>query len=121
MNKNRAPFPEYIDKTRMFGPFELDEAAFIVGGIGLSLVLGFALAINVAIAMVSGMVGGVVIALIIKSIKKNFAEGYLFHMAYVKGLKHPMDDNPKAKIKYPNYYKKKIKIMPSGYVTTLVE
>jgi len=117
----RAPFPRFIDKTRMVGPFEVDEAAFIVGSVGFMLVAGFALNINVAVAMLIGLVLGIVIALSIKALKKNFADGYLYHLAYKKGLHHPLADNPTVRVKHPNYIKNNIKIMPSGYMKTLVE
>lgn len=122
MNEHfRAPFPKYIDRPRMFGPFEIDEAAFIVVGVGVSLVLGFAFAINVAIALIGGLFGGMGIAMGIKSIKKNFAVGYLYHLAYKKGLRHPVYNNPKAQIKYPELFKKDVKLMPHGFIKTLVE
>lgn len=121
MQKFRAPFPKYIDKTRMVGPFEIDEAAFIVVGVGVMLILGFALEINVAVAMIIGMALGLIIALIIKGIKRNYAEGYLFHLAYIKGLKHPMKDNPTVRVKYIRYFRNNVKLMPAGYIKTLVE
>lgn len=117
----RASFPKYIDKTRMIGPFEIDEAAFIVVSVGLSLVLGFAVAINVAIALGGGLLFGVFIAMTMKAIKKNFAEGYLYHLAYKMGLRHPLNDDPTVHIKHPNYIKNKIKTMPNGFIKVLVE
>lgn len=121
MAKFRPPFPKYIDKTRMIGPFEIDEAAFIVASVGFMLVLGFALAINVAIALIIGLFIGLAIAAAMKAVKKNFAEGYLYHLMYNKGVRHPLNDNPRALVTHPNYIKKKIKIMPAGYIKTLVE
>lgn len=121
MAQQRAPFPRYIDKTRMVGPFELDEAAFIVGGVGVMLVVGFAMAINVAIALLLGLGIGLVGAVAIKAVKKNFAEGYLKHLAYRKGMRHPMYGNPKARVNHPRYFKNNVKLMPQGFIKTLVE
>lgn len=121
MAKFRAPFPKYIDKTRMVGPFEIDEATFIVVSVGFSLIIGFALAINVAIALGAGILIGLGIAVAIKALKKNFAEGYIYHLMYKKGLRHPLHSDPTVRVQHPNYIKKKIKIMPNGFIKTLVE
>ncbi len=121
MAKFRAPFPKYIDKTRMVGPFEIDEAAFIIVSVGASLVIGFALGINVALALGGGIIGGLMMAVGIKAIKRNFAEGYIYHLMYKKGLRHPMYDNPSVRLKHPSYIKNQIKIIPNGFIKTLVE
>ena len=117
----RTPFPKHIDKPRVVGPFEIDEAAFIIVGVGLMLLVGFATGLNVSVALISGVIGGLFGAVTIKGIKKNFADGYLYHLAYTKGLRHPVFDDPNVRLFYSYLFKKDIKIMPQGFITTLVE
>jgi len=118
---NRSPFPKFIDKIKMIGPFEIDEFAFIVAGVAVMLIAGFMFTINVALAIVLGLFLGLFIALIIKGVKVKFSEGYIYHLLYIKGIRHPMHDNPTARVKHIEYYRKNLKAIPLGFVKTLVE
>lgn len=116
-----VPFPKYIDKTKMFGPMEIDEASMILVGLFGSLVVGFMIGANVAASLVGGVVFGAIGAGILRSIKRRYAEGFLWHMAYRKGLYHPVKDAKTAKLKYPEISAKKLKVIPSGYIKTLID
>lgn len=117
---DRVFFPKHLDKTRMFGPLELDEAAFIIVGVGVFLPLGFALGWNVAISLLGGLTSGIAIALAVKGIKSKYAEGYIFHRLYSSGLRHPHEDSPAFRVSHPHLYKDDIHLMPQGYFSTLV-
>ena len=119
--KRKVPFPKWIDRPPMFGPFELDEAAFIVGSIGFWLLLGFALGMNVAVSIVVGLAFGLILATIVKGLKVKFAEGFVFHKIYKIGLRHPVRDNAKGRIAHPELFRNGVKLIPDGYIATLVE
>lgn len=113
-------FPKHLDKNRLFGPLEIDEAAFVILGVGFALPVGFMLGMNVAIVLIGGLFAGVFMALTVKRIKSKYAEGYIYHKLYISGLKHPHDDSPQNRVAYPHLYKKGLRLLPQGYFGTLV-
>ena len=117
----RIPFPRYIDRTKMVGMFEIDEFFFIFFTLIAAIIIGFVIGMNVAAAMASGLFGGFFIAGGMRTIKRKYAEGFLFHMAYRKGLYHPVKDDKAMIVKHPEVVKKKLKLVPSGYVHVLVD
>lgn len=116
----RVPFPRYIDRTRMVGIFEMDEFFALLAVIIIMLIVGFAVALNVALAMLIGLVIGGLLAAFMRSIKRNYAEGFIFHMMYRRGIYHPVLDDKMVSAKHPEVARNKLKLLPSGFVGVLV-
>lgn len=117
----KVPFPKYIDRQKLFGPLELDEAASILVGVFLMLVAGFVFGMNVALSLVLGLVVGGFISAIIHGLKKNYPDGYIPHSAYRKGLYHPVMDNKALVASHPEVVKKNLKVLPTGFLKVLTE
>lgn len=120
MSNIRVPFPKYIDRIRMIGMFELDEFFMVIAGVAVMLIVGFGLALNVALSMGIGLILGGVVAATLRTIKRSYAEGFLFHLAYRKGLFHPVTDDKTMLAKHPEVAKKGLRLMPKGYIGVLV-
>lgn len=116
----QVPFPKYIDRQKMFGPLEMDEAISVLVGIFGAIAVGFLFALNVAVALVLGVFLGLGVASVIRNVKRNFAEGFLFHLAYRKGLYHPALDDKTMITKHPEVVLRGLKIIPTGFYKYLV-
>ena len=117
----QVPFPKYIDRQKMFGPLEIDEAASVLVGIFLMLVIGFVLALNVALSLVLGVVLGIFVAMALHGLKQNYPEGFIAHMAYRRGLYHPVTDNKTLIASHPEVTKKGLLVLPTGFLKVLTE
>lgn len=118
---NQVPFPKYIDRQKLFGPLEMDEAASVLVGIFLMLVMGFVFSLNVALSLILGVVLGIVVAMMLHGLKQNYPEGFILHSAYRKGLYHPVMDNKTLVASHPEVTKKGLKVLPTGFLRVLSE
>lgn len=117
----QVPFPKYIDKQKMFGPLEIDEAASTLVGIFLMLIVGFAFSLNVALSLVLGVILGIFVAMALHGLKQNYPEGFIAHMAYRRGYYHPVTDNKALIALHPEVVKKGLLVLPTGFYKTLTE
>jgi len=117
----QVPFPKYIDRQKMFGPMELDEAFSVLLGVVIMLLVGFAFNLNVALALIIGLFLGFAIAGVLHGIKSNYPEGFIFHTLYRSGIYHPVRDNKTLVTKYPEVVHKGLKVLPMGFLSTLSE
>ncbi len=116
----KVPFPRYIDRVRMVGILEMDEFFMVFIVLIIMLIVGFAIALNVALTMLIGLIIGGIVAATMRSIKRNYADGYIYHMLYRRGIYHPVKDDKALLAKHPVIAKKNIKLLPSGFVGVLV-
>lgn len=106
-------FPRFVDRPRLIGMFEIDEAgatfAIVVVLIAASLATPSIGSLEVILA---GLFLGGSFGYFYKKFKKNRANGYTFHKLYKIGAFHPTDNKMVMK-KYP--YLKKEKAIPYGF------
>lgn len=116
----RVPFPRYIDRIRMVGIFEMDEFFVLLGVLVIMLIIGFSIALNVALTMLIGLIVGGSVAAIMRAVKRNYAEGFIFHMLYRRGVYHPVMDDKTMLAKHPEITRNKLKLLPAGFIGVLV-
>jgi|SaaInlStandDraft_3_1057020.scaffolds.fasta_scaffold180776_1 hypothetical protein len=116
-----VPFPRYIDKPRMVGILEMDEAFLAVGFIVASVIIGFLFRLDSTMMMMGGLFTGLLSAWLFHKFKIASPDGYTWHFVYRKGLYHPVIDNL-ARLKFRKDIKKhNLKIIPTGIVTVFIE
>lgn len=109
-----VPFPRFIDRPRMVGIFEIDEAALTLFTMVSSVLYGFFTQQSTVIVMPTGLIVGVFLAMALHKFKANNPNGYTMHLLYKKGIYHPVIDN--KKILRKDIKKHNLKIIPTGIV-----
>ncbi len=120
VNKAReVPFPKFVDRPKMIGIFEMDEA--MVGLIPMvSVVLiGFVKNYESSIVLILGLVLWVLTGFLVHKFKKNNPNGFMYHYIYRVGLYHPILSNPKLAILRKDI-RKGAKIIPTGIVKIFI-
>lgn len=74
---DRVRIPQYVDEMAQIGPWEADEAIFLVLGLFGGILLK---------AMISGFIVGAIVAYIFGKYKSGKNRGMLMHVTYWYGL-----------------------------------
>ena len=106
-------FPRFVDRPRLIGMFEIDEAG-LTFGIIVALITGSLAfpSIGSLEIILSGIFLGGSAGYFYKKFKKNRPNGYTWHQFYKIGAYHPTD-NKIAAAEYP--YLKEHKGVPYGF------
>lgn len=108
-------FPRFIDRPRLLGVFEIDEAALTFGIIVVLIAGSLAVpSVGSLEVILTGVFLGGAAGYFYKKFKKNRANGYTWHQLYKIGAYHPTD-NKIAVNSYP--YLKNEKAVPYGFIT----
>jgi type IV conjugative transfer system protein TraL len=120
MHKQKTLFPRYLDRPKMIGVFEIDEA-FV--GMGIFMVIfffGFFFMLDAGLTMGIGFIAMFSTAYGVKKFKKSFPDNFIYHLVYKLGYFHPVTDNQKLKLTREDI-KNGSKILPTGYIKHFFE
>lgn len=120
MVHNMVPFPEHLDKMKLYWIFEEDEAFAFIFSISFGLLGGFFIQMNVGLVMVLGILVGVFIATILRRIKSKHPQGFIKHWLYNHGIYNPQTMNAKLQLTHPELFKPHVKLSPRGFISILV-
>ena len=111
-------FPQYIDRARLIGVFEMDEFAIVFGLIFLIVAASLAFpSLGTVIVMPTAFFVGMLGGISFKKFKKNKPDGFTVQWLYKTGLLHP-DEDPTRLVRHP--YLAKLRTVPYGFVKELV-
>lgn len=115
----KVPFPRYVDRPKMIGIFEIDEATIGLVPMVFTILFGFINEYESSIMLILGFVLWIITGMIVHKFKKNNPNGFMHHYAYRIGYYHPILSNSKIKLKRKDI-KKGAKIIPTGIVRTFI-
>lgn len=115
----RIAFPRYIDKPKMIGIFEMDEAMLGLVPLVVIMLIGFIKSYDSTIIMIIGFLLWFITGLVIHKFKENNPNGYMYHFFYRQGIYHPVMSNVKLQVMRKDI-KDGSKIVPTGIVRVFV-
>jgi len=120
MDENQiVKFPRYVDKPKMIGIFEMDEA--VIGMIPMFITILYGLFNNSdsSLTLMLGFVLWFITGILVHKFKKNNPNGFMYHYAYRIGFYHPIKSNPKLKVTRKDIRDGR-KIIPTGIVKVFI-
>lgn len=115
----KVPFPRYVDRPKMIGIFEIDEATIGLVPMVITVLFGFVNEYESSIMLILGFVLWIITGLLVHKFKKNNPNGFMFHYAYRVGYYHPILSNQKLKLNRKDI-RDGAKIIPTGIVRTFI-
>lgn len=115
----QVPFPRYIDRPKMIGIFEIDEAAVGLIPMVLTALYGFIKGYESSIMLALGFVLWIATGIIVHKFKANNPNGFVFHWFYRMGIYHPIMSNAKIRLRRKDV-RGGAKIIPTGIVRTFL-
>lgn len=115
----KVPFPRFIDRPKMIGIFEMDEAMIGIIPMILTILVGFIQGYESSIMLALGFVLWIISGILIHKFKENNPNGYIYHYFYRSGLYHPVYSNIKLQ-QFRKDIKEGAKIVPTGIVRTFI-
>lgn len=115
----KVPFPRFIDRPKMIGIFEIDEASIGFIPMIIIVMIGFINSYESSIMLILGFVAWIITGILIHKFKENNPNGYIYHYFYRAGLYHPVMSNIKIQQTRKDI-KNGAKIIPTGIVRTFI-
>jgi len=115
----KVPFPRYVDRPKMIGIFEIDEAMIGLIPMVIIVLIGFLKGYESSIVLIIGFLLWIGTGFLVHKFKKNNPNGFMYHYIYRIGLYHPIMSNAKIKLKRKDI-RDGAKIIPTGIVKIFV-
>lgn len=112
-------FPRFIDRPKMIGIFEMDEAMIGLIPMVLTVLIGFIKGYESSVILILGFLLWIITGVLVHKFKKNNPNGFMYHYVYRIGLYHPIMSNAKLLLKRKDI-RNGAKIIPTGIVKIFI-